>query len=211
MLAKKAARGDKKIVTRNKEAKTGAIIDATLKLVGTMGYDRVTIRDIAGEAGVSIGLIYKYFPGGKFDIIIKGYGAQNIGQLLMPAQPEAIDYGDFPGYMRAIIRTYQQVTKDNKPLVKAMVASALSEGEVLQGIDNITEKDLAAIPQFFGRFGGVDITGKDPAALLVKWGLTIKSIISFNLLYPLPFMDDEALADLLVDLSLRIWGYKERP
>lgn len=155
MLAKKAARGHKKTITKNKEAKTGAIIDATLKLVGTMGYDQVTIRDIAGEAGVSIGLIYKYFPGGKFDIIIKGYGAQNIGQLLMPGQPEAIDYGDFPGYMRAIIRTYLQVTKDNKPLVKAMVASALSEGEVMQGVDNIIEKDLAGISLFFGWFEGV--------------------------------------------------------
>ncbi|WP_255334536.1 TetR/AcrR family transcriptional regulator [Methanosarcina sp. KYL-1] len=31
-------------------------------LIEIKGYENVTIRDIAEAAGVSIGLIYKYFP-----------------------------------------------------------------------------------------------------------------------------------------------------
>jgi len=35
-------------------------------LIGTRGYEKVTIQDIANSASVSIGLIYKYFPDGKY-------------------------------------------------------------------------------------------------------------------------------------------------
>lgn len=208
MLAKKAIGHEKKTITRDKEAKIGAIIDATKRLIEVTGYEKVTIRDISEAAGVSIGLIYKYFPGGKFDIIIKGLGAQNLGVLLAPPQPETIDYEDFPGYMRAIIRKYRQILKENGPLVRALIAASLSGGDILEGAQNIDVRDFVAVSEFFGRFKGVDIGGKDPAVLLLKWGATIKGILIFDLIYPLPLMDDEAYTELLVDLSLRIWDYQ---
>jgi DNA-binding transcriptional regulator YbjK len=51
------------------------IQDATRMLIGAKGSEKVTTRDIANSASVSIGLIYKYFPNGKFDIL-KGIGHQ---------------------------------------------------------------------------------------------------------------------------------------
>ena len=54
---------------RDKETKIHRIIHSTKILVENKGYSLVSIRDIAKEADVSIGLIYKYFPKGKFDII----------------------------------------------------------------------------------------------------------------------------------------------
>jgi AcrR family transcriptional regulator len=33
-----------------------------LRLIAARGYDKTTLRDIAGEAGVSVGLLYRYFP-----------------------------------------------------------------------------------------------------------------------------------------------------
>jgi AcrR family transcriptional regulator len=33
-----------------------------LRLIGERGYEATTLRDIAGEAGVSVGLLYRYFP-----------------------------------------------------------------------------------------------------------------------------------------------------
>src|SRR6266849_4452894 len=34
----------------------------SLRLVAQRGYDRTTLRDIAQQAGVSVGLLYRYFP-----------------------------------------------------------------------------------------------------------------------------------------------------
>jgi hypothetical protein len=70
-------------------------------------------------------------------------------------------------------------------------------------------KDYTAISEFFGRFKDVDLSDKDPAELLLYWGITIKGILIFNLIYPMPLKDDEALTDLMVDLSLTIWGYRK--
>ena len=64
MLDRNAAPGEKRRITRDKKAKIYAIIGATRSLIETMGYNKVTIRDIAASAGVSIALIYKYFPNG---------------------------------------------------------------------------------------------------------------------------------------------------
>ena len=33
-----------------------------LRLISERGYDATTLRDIAKEAGVSVGLLYRYFP-----------------------------------------------------------------------------------------------------------------------------------------------------
>ncbi len=55
------------------KAKIIPIQDATTMLIGVKGYEKVTILDIANSASVSIRLLYKYFPNGKFDIL-KGIG-----------------------------------------------------------------------------------------------------------------------------------------
>ena len=118
MLAKKAVSADKKSIIRNKDAKIETITEATVLLIETKGYEKVTIRDIAESAGVSVGLIYKYFPGGKFDILVKGLGLQTIESLLSMKQPENIDYDDFPGYMRNFIINWQQPSKTIATLSK---------------------------------------------------------------------------------------------
>ncbi len=208
MLAKKKGSGDRRPVTRDKEAKIDAIIEATRELIVSAGYDKVTIRDIAEKADVSVGLIYKYFPEGKFDILIKGFGAQNIDGLMMIGRQEDIDYDDFPGYIRDIIVHWQEIMEANKPLIKALTIAALTEGEMAGDIKKVDIKDYLAIADIFSRFNGIDIGDKNPMEMLVYWGMTIKGILMLDLIYPVPFSNKSALTDLLVDLSLNIWGYK---
>src|SRR5262249_46515122 len=39
------------------------IVDTALRLFATKGYEQTTMRDIAAEAGCSLGLAYRYFAG----------------------------------------------------------------------------------------------------------------------------------------------------
>lgn len=199
---------DQKSTKRDKKTKIISIQDAMCMLIETKGYENVTIRDIAEAAGVSIGLIYKYFPGGKFDIL-KEIGYRYTDELLRIKQPETIDFNDFPGYMRDIIKNMQQFYKDNSPLIKALTMATLSDSEIVEEIKKMDVKDYKTASEFFCRFNGVDIGNKDPLEVLVCWGFTVKSIILCDVIYPLPLMDEEALTDLMVDLSLKIWGYRE--
>lgn len=43
------------------EERRGQIVKAATKLFSEQGYYLTTIQDIAGEAGISVGLIYQYF------------------------------------------------------------------------------------------------------------------------------------------------------
>jgi len=209
MLAKKAVPEDKKAIIRDKEAKILAITDAMQKLIASMGYEKVTIRDIAETADVSVGLIYKYFPGGKFEILVKGLGGRNMDLLLNIDHAEAVDFDDFPGYMRALVVSMHQVFKENNAILKALIAASLLGGEMADDIKNMDISSFARAAEFFRRFKGVDTGDKEPIKLLLYWGTCIKGTFMSCLMYPLSPEDEDAIIELLIDQSLRIWGYKE--
>ena len=194
----------------NDKAKIDFIQDATRMLIGEKGYEKVTIQDIANEASVSTELIYKYFPDGKFDIL-KGIGHQYTDKMMMIKQPENIDFNDFPGYMRTIIKNLQHFYKDNSPMVKAMMMEALVDGEIVAEAKKMDFKDYKDAADFFARFNDVKIGDKDPLELLMYWGIMVKGISFLNMIYQVPFKNEEALTDLMVDLSLTIWGYQKTP
>lgn len=57
--------------TRNKQEKINLIYDTFFKLILKQGYHKTSTNHVAKSAKISIGTIYKYFPGGKEDIIRK--------------------------------------------------------------------------------------------------------------------------------------------
>lgn len=195
------------LAKRDKEAKINRILDSTKILIEKKGYENVSIRSITEEAEVSIGLIYKYFPNGKIDII-KEIGNQYQNEQLMMEQPEKIDFNDFPGYIREVIKKMKEVQNKNSGLVKALTAAALlNKDELLEDIKFINVEDYKAIPDFFSQFDGVNISNEDSITLLTEWSVTVKSLILYNTIFPTIFKNEEEFLELMVDISLKIWGY----
>lgn len=181
-------------------------------LIETKGYENVTIRDIAEAAGVSIGLIYKYFPGGKFDIL-KEISSRYTGELLMTNKPEDINFNDFPGYIRNVISNILQYAKDNRFLVRALILSALLDGEIIEEYKKMDKMDLEyekqkAASEFFYRFKGVEIGDKDSLEVFMNWEIMVDGIVFYTIYSPNFIKSEESLTDLVVDLSLKIWGYQ---
>ncbi len=213
MSSSNAVHRERKNVTRDKEAKITTILDATYTLIETTGYGKVTVRDIARSAGVSVGLIYRYFPGGKLDIykrIAPGFVSGHYEKEHLKKPPEKTDFSDFPGYLRAAIEEMQQFSKDNISLVKATTAAALLDSEIADELKKVDVDDDNTISEFVSRFDGVDIVDKNPLKLLADWVIIVKSVILFSTLFPRASMDDDALTDLMTDLSLHIWGYRKK-
>jgi TetR/AcrR family transcriptional regulator, cholesterol catabolism regulator len=52
---------DLEALTPNQAARRQRVIDAAMKLAAEGGYDAVQMRDVAREAGVALGTIYRYF------------------------------------------------------------------------------------------------------------------------------------------------------
>jgi AcrR family transcriptional regulator len=192
---------------RDKEAKIQRITSITKNLIEKKGYNNVSIRDIVKEADVSIGLIYKYFPKGKIDII-KHLSSQNVVDVFQINHQDKIDFEDFPGYMKETITKMFELHKKNIKLVKAFTIAALMEDTILEDIKTIDAEDYIIVSEFFNRFEGVKISNTDSVKVFTEWSITIKSLIFHSSVFPTIFNDDESLINMLVDISLKIWSYK---
>jgi len=194
---------------RNKAGKISKILEASKKLIEDRNYENVTIRDIAGEADVSVGLIYKYFPGGKPEII-REIGMRFATELTAAGRPENVDFDDFPCFLSDFFRKTLEYHKANRSFLIALAVAAIQDRSVFEKFEEIGEKDLGDIVGFFSRFQGVDFADKgEPWLFIAKWSDVTKSIIQHHTIYPTPFDSDEELVELLVKISLMMWGCKK--
>ena len=69
-----------------------------MRLIAERGYEATTLRDIAREAGVSVGLLYRYFPGKQavvialYDQLSTEYARQAADMHQGKCRPHAMTY-----------------------------------------------------------------------------------------------------------------------
>lgn len=193
---------------RDREGKTKSILDATKRLIEDNRYENVTIRDIAREANVSIGLIYKYFPGGRPEIV-REIGLRFVAELTTATSPGSFDFDDFPGFLKGFFASNLAYYKNNWRFLTALTVATMLDRKIFEGFEDMGKEKLEAVIGFFGRFRGVDFSDKgEPWLFVAKWSDVTKSIMLHHTIYPTPFESDEELVDLLVDISLMMWGFK---
>jgi len=191
---------------RDKETKIQRIIQATRQLLERSDLSQLTIREIAKEANVSIGLIYKYFPEGKATII-KEIGITTIhdfNNILETIGKEA----DFPDFLSIFIRNLVEQTVKNRKLLRATTVMALTDTEVLKGYEMINEQELKPLSSRIISFTGIQFPEERLLLFTAKWIDIILSAINHYTLYPTPFESDKEIITMLTDVSLRVWKYR---
>lgn len=198
---------DKKYV-RDRDGKVSSILSSTKRLIEDDWYENVNIRDIAKEAGVSVGLIYKYFPGGKPEIV-REIGLQFVTELTAAGRPGSVNFDDFPAFLEGFFTANLAYYRSNRRFLSALMIATITDRKIFEGFENTGEEKLKAITGFFGRFRGVDFSGKgEPWLFVAKWSDVTKSIMLHHAVYPSPFDSDEELVRLLVKISLMMWDYR---
>jgi AcrR family transcriptional regulator len=192
---------------RDKEAKIQRIIQATRQLLERSDLSQLTIRDIAKEANVSIGLIYKYFPEGK-PAIIKEIGLTTIHNFIDIL--ESIDNNvDFPNFLNSFIRSILEQTGKNKRLLRATTVMALTDIEVLKGYEMINEQELKPLTDKIICFNGIQVPEDNSLLFTAKWIDIILSAINHYAFYPTPFESDKEITTMLTEISIGIWKYRK--
>jgi len=123
--------------TRNAEAKKRQILDAFADLVRQKGYSDITMRDIANAAGVSVGIIYRYFPSGKPEVTSKLYES-----YLLTVTPAEIDPGTSE-VLQEEIRHHLQTHRENAALYRAFDVVNLQNHEIFAGSKRTRDAVLA--------------------------------------------------------------------
>lgn len=82
---------------RDAAATQQALLDAAAKLFAERGFDRTTVRDIAGEAGVNQALLFRYF--GSKEALFEAVIARDGREQLATTPPERL----FSASLRSIL------------------------------------------------------------------------------------------------------------
>jgi AcrR family transcriptional regulator len=189
---------------RNRAAKTEAIIEAARELIGKKGYAATTTNYIAKAAGVSIGLVYKYFPAGKDDITyqISLRDHSSIVGTLFEAQAKE---NELRKRLHSMFLAWIKQHQENEPFLRAMNISMLSSPRQFRGYVDVVERTAGKMHSLFWPHEGRNLDSSEHAKkLTLALFHMIESVIHRHILQVRMFEKDEELAEFLTKIVISV-------
>jgi AcrR family transcriptional regulator len=185
---------------RDKESKIRLIFETFSELVNRNGYDKLSTRHIAEAAGISVGTIYHYFPGGKH-AIASSYIDLVTDDLFDPGIFGRLGEGDLAGFLEDLVRRYLSVHKENLEIHRAIDQAILADPDVYR---RNLEATAANMSRVVAELKDAGLYGDIPESSVIKG-----FILTFNVLealvhrhlffYPM-FENDEEFVAFIVSL-----------
>ena len=175
-------------LARNQAARRRRVLDATLALADKGGFEAVQMRDVAAEAGVALGTVYRYFSSKERLLLEANVGqVEALGAGLLDRPPS----GDSPAdrvvdVLRRACTVLVKRPEATAAMVRALGSAQPSEAEAVRRVSEAmtaiitgamhkgepTERDLAIaralsqvwLSSLIGWVGGVDgpeVVGND--------------------------------------------------
>lgn len=184
---------------RDREAKIATILQTSDDLFKKQGYAVTTTNQIASEAKVSIGLLYKYFPGGKPHIARKM--VENVRDEFMTAELEKASPANASSTLHRMLLRYIDGHRRISHNVAAFEMAALEDpetsevGRLLYTIGSESMREIL-----------VKLTGLKDDGGLRKWGGVIfhmiDAVVHRQVIHGELICTDEELADALTKIIL---------
>lgn len=199
--------------TRNKSAKIARIKETTRNLFEQKGYLDTTNHGIAKAAHVSVGLLYKYFPQGKLDILkalledekTEFEEIQQNQLLLEHIKPEnALDF------LQNILKIVLTRHLNKKNYVRAMEVAQLSHPETFQRIRGHAQEIITVVP-VIQRFDELKLLKKSLTRdLIIMNSNVIDHMIHHYVFFgSFTFQTDKEFLQYLLDLTIKVFEIKQ--
>ncbi|HJP66766.1 MAG TPA: TetR family transcriptional regulator [Actinomycetota bacterium] len=128
-----------KTLTEKQEARRQRVIQAALEAAASGGYDAVQMRDVAAEAGVALGTLYRYFSS-KDQLLVA-----TLAQWARELQQEIATHplrGESPAdrvveVLRRAVKALETAPKLTTALVTALSSMSSEDPEALAYADNV--------------------------------------------------------------------------
>ncbi|MCX7679700.1 MAG: TetR/AcrR family transcriptional regulator [Spirochaetes bacterium] len=132
------------IKKRERELRREVIIEAAQRVFARKPFNKVSIRDIARQAGISHALIYRYFSN-KQSIFVEAFlrGVQELVPLINEASAKGIE---------AVAETYVRFLIDHDELFRMMTHFMLDgnlKGESVKKLNAVARSLLDCLNRFF--------------------------------------------------------------
>lgn len=124
------------------------IAKAALKLFAERGYERTTTKEIAREAGISEGTIFKYFPT-KHDLLLAFFSREVFAPLteIFKLDEPIDDYR----VMRAFVADRFRLWQRHRNLMKVIIGEAIFSREMAAHLNRLTAPAQEIIEEYFRR------------------------------------------------------------
>ena len=200
----------------NRELSIKNIVKATAEVIEQKGYIDSKIKDISEKADVSIGLIYKYFPKGKPEIVVEvmkrspifrgisTISEDRINQMLnLP--PEAFVKAVQRVFI-AIIETHRKQAKFGPAVERAMQANKELYAELYELSNNNLDL-IPVISRILQKFNYPKENIEQRSELFLH---TVDSLIHRHTFYGEIVDTDMELAEYLTELFLKFVGFENK-
>jgi AcrR family transcriptional regulator len=188
---------------RNKAAKIEAIIETTRKLIGEKGYTATTTNHIAKAAGVSIGLVYKYFPLGKANITYQ-ISLRDHFSIVETVLNAGNRKEELPKRLHSMLLAWITQHESNEPFLRAMNIAMLEKPQLFGGYSEVVKR-TAEKGQFLFQPGEVeDSNNPEVRETMLALFHTIESTVHRHVLLIRMFDTNEKLAEFLSAVVLGV-------
>jgi AcrR family transcriptional regulator len=189
--------------SRDKNKKIDKILETFKELVNKNGYEKLSTRHIAKVAGISVGIIYHYFPTGKPSIAMR-YLERLTQSLFKPSMfltAQNVEtrkklYSDF-------IRGQIELHRKNLEIHRALDQAILGNEEVRKHNADIIRLNLKSSAEELIQKG---MYQKIPAPEVIKRFIVnfklIEAVVHRHILVEPFFESDEELTDFLSEILL---------
>ena len=186
---------------RDKKARIESIIEITRRMIEEKGFKATTTNHIAKAAGVSIGLIYKYFPMGKADIAREIATRYHLA-IVEPIKVTDVIGGNLEKRLRSVLNDWIKQHRENAQMVRAMEIAMLSNPLLFIGYSNFIKK-MASKGKLFIQLPKTNYpSASDLEEFTLALYYTIDSVINRHVTAFKIFKTDNELVDYLTELSL---------
>jgi len=200
----------------NKELSIKKIIKATEEVIEKKGYINSKIKDISKKADVSIGLIYKYFPKGKPEIVIEVMKRNPIFRGIRTISEERMNQMltlPSEAFVKAVQRVFIAIIKTHRKQAKfgpAVERAMQSSKELYAELYELSNNNIDLIPvisRILKKFNYPKEKVEQRSQLFLH---TVDSLIHRHTFYGEIIDTDEELAEYLTELFLKLVGFDKK-
>ena len=118
----------------DKESKIQSIFQSMEHLIELKDFNLINIREIAKEAGVSIGTIYLYFPEGKEGIVHEMIN-RNVAKIAPTTLIKSGEFHTVREFVLEILGNYYDFHVENKAFLTALERATINRPDLYQDIN----------------------------------------------------------------------------
>lgn len=155
---------------RDKTTKIAAILNTANTLFKKQGYAATTTNQIAAEAGVSIGLLYKYFPGGKPDIAWKA--VEDMREMVFSEELGGATPENAPILLRRALLRFIKGHRRVSSNIAAFEMAVLEDAETAELGKHLFSIGSDSVTSILSK-----LTGRENSEKLQKWGSIVFHIV----------------------------------